>query len=319
MKKLVSVTFALICIFMLLPMAVFAINSGPCSLTVVMEHEDKPIGGMKIAVCRAADAREESAGVVYFDAAPSFAGAGADFTDLDKAENIALALSLDAYASANGIARDVNTTGSDGRVTFTGLPAGLYLVAQADDDNSEYVIAPYLVLVPVMNERTRGWGYNVTAYPKTQPVRRGIETIPVSVYKVWTGSGSHPNSISVQLYQNGNPYGDPITLSSETFWWYTWDNLNPADTWTADEIDVPSGYTKTVSGTAATGFVITNTKKPDIPDNPTTPKYPPDGPKTDDTNNAQLWIMLIGIGIAGLFIVICAANAKRIARAFKKK
>lgn len=266
MKKLITMALALICVVMMIQSAAFALNAEPASLTVVMEDVGKPISGMKIAVCRVADMKEENGGLV-FEATPSFAGVGADFTDLTKEKNIALAANLNTYASANNVTREVKTTGANGKATYTDLTPGLYLVAQTDAQSSQYTIAPYLVAVPIPNANNEGeWEYDVTAYPKTEPVKRDSDTISVSVYKIWSGTTNPPGSILVQLYRNGSPYGYAVTLNAGNYWGYEWENLNANDTWTVDEFNVPPGYAKKIEGSAATGFIITNTKTTTAPE-----------------------------------------------------
>jgi len=235
-----------------------AVSFAPSSFTVVLKYGETPLNGINIAVCRVAEFKEESDDLV-FEAVPAFAGAGADFTNLTQERNIALAASLNTYALANGVARSSKVTDNAGKSTFADLPAGLYLVAQMDSANSEYIIAPYLVSVPQFDEVRREWNYNVVAYPKTEPLRRD-ESVSVSVFKVWAGIGSHPSSVSVQLYKNGAPQGTAVTLNAANFWHHTWNGLKAGETWTVDEVNVPAGYTKTVSGNATVGFVITNTK-----------------------------------------------------------
>ena len=327
MKRFTTIIFSVIFMLMLIPSAAYALSapsSEPSTLTIIMEYGNKPLDGIKIAICRVADAKEVPGGIVY-DAAPSFAGAGADFTNLTEEKNIALAASLDAYASAHNIARSQNVTGSDGKAIFTDFSAGLYLVAQLEVDTSEYIIAPYLVAVPGINEQTKNWDYNVIAYPKTEPVKRDTGNISIGVHKIWVGTNNPPSSILVQLYKNGQPNGNTVTLNSGNYWSYTWSGLDSAGTWTVDELNVPAGFTKDVSGSVSTGFIITNTKTTDIPDEPPpkappdVPKTPPDGPKTNDNSNPQLWIMLIAFGCTGLFSVICAANSKRISRILKRR
>jgi len=265
MKRFLSVLLATACLLMPAPNALRAQGLGPSSLTVAMKYNNEPLGGQRVAVCLAADAREVN-GSVVFEPAAAFVGAGADFTNLTKERNIALAASLNAYAGANSVARVTKITDSGGRAVFTDLPAGLYLVTQADSEQSEYVIAPYLVSVPVMNERTRAWEYNVTAYPKTEPVKRG-RVNSLSVYKVWAGAASPAGGILVQLYRDGVPYGNCVTLHAGNLWSHTWDNLSQDDTWTwtVDEFDVPEGFAKAISGGASGGFVITNTLSPNAP------------------------------------------------------
>ena len=265
MKRFLSVLLATACLLMLAPNVPRALGLELSSLTVAMKYNGEPLGGQGVAVCLAASAREVN-GSVVFEPAAAFAGAGADFTNLTKERNIALAASLNAYAAAHSVARTTRVTDSGGRAVFTDLVAGLYLVTQADSEQSEYIIAPYLVAVPVMNERTRMWDYNVTTYPKTEPLRRG-RVNSLSVYKVWAGAASPAGGILVQLYRDGVPYGNCVTLDAGNLWSHTWDNLGQDGTWTwtVDEFDVPEGFAKAISGGASGGFVITNTFGPGAP------------------------------------------------------
>lgn len=280
---------------------VFAISSEPSTLTVIMECGGKPLEGIDVAICRVADVEEKGANVIY-KATPEFAAANADFTDLTKEKNIILALSLNTFAYANNINRISGTTNGSGAVIFKSLPAGLYLVTQMNAESSEYIIAPYLVSVPVMNETTNKWEYDVTAYPKTEPVKRDDGTTSVSVYKVWAGTTTVPAQISVQLYKNGVAHGNRVILGPGNHWIHTWTNLSSGDTWTVDEFDVPDGYIKTISGSASTGFVITNTKN-----GQTTNKTDDSNrPKMGDEMNIRLWVTLTAFSIIGLLAVYFA-------------
>jgi len=100
--------------------------------------------------------------------------------------------------------------------------------------------------------------------------------ISVTVSKVWIPAVNHPNSITVQLYRNGNPHGNPVILNDGNSWKHIWTGLDTSSVWTVDETEVPAGYEKTITGLVRDGFVITNTRsnKPGNPDNPTTPNKP---------------------------------------------
>jgi len=86
------------------------------------------------------------------------------------------------------------------------------------------------------------------------------ETIDVRVTKLWQGGGEHPQSVQAQLYRDGTAYGSPATLSAANQWTRVWNTLDKGHAWTVDEVNIPEGYTKTVSGDAVNGFTITNTK-----------------------------------------------------------
>lgn len=87
-------------------------------------------------------------------------------------------------------------------------------------------------------------------------------TTSVKVTKVWTGvNANQPAEVKAQLYKDGAAYGDPVGLNSGNKWSYTWSGLPGDAAWTVDEPNVPTGYTKTVTGNAAAGFVITNSTR----------------------------------------------------------
>jgi len=84
----------------------------------------------------------------------------------------------------------------------------------------------------------------------------------VKVIKTWIDGDSpdRPTGVQAQLYKNGNAYGNPAVLNAGNGWAYTWTGLDKSAVYTVDEINVPGGYSKTVSGDALNGFTITNTR-----------------------------------------------------------
>ncbi|WP_458408038.1 Cna B-type domain-containing protein [Anaerotignum sp.] len=85
------------------------------------------------------------------------------------------------------------------------------------------------------------------------------------VTKKWSGDSEEdrPDSIKVQLYRDGEAYGDVVTLSEEDGWSYDWGKLDDSYEWTVEEIDVPSGYVSKVEGSVEDGFTITNSVSDD--------------------------------------------------------
>ena len=92
----------------------------------------------------------------------------------------------------------------------------------------------------------------------------------ISVEKVWDDNndqdGIRPAAIKVQLYADGKASGRMVELSENNNWKYTWNDLDKQKdgediVYTVDEIEIPDGYTKTVTNKGA-AFTITNTHKP---------------------------------------------------------
>jgi len=319
----------MLCLCVLLPgvaNAAEVLELALSTLTVEIKYEGTPLPDLKIAVCRVAAAMQDG-GSITFESTAAFAAANADYSNLTAEKNVALAADLDAYAIANSIPRSSGITNNSGRVSFANLSVGLYLVAQLDGEDSEYLIDPYLVLVPSTRDG-RSWDYNVLSHPKTEPTKRDGEFVSVSVQKVW-GSCEHPASVQVQLYRNGVAYGSPVTLNDGNDWSHTWPDLPAEDTWTVDEPNVPTGFTKSISGSVIGGFVIINiptcTTPPTCP--PTCPPTPgpscspaptrkpgggggkSDNPKTSDEAKALYYIF--GICAAGAVSVVLISRLKR--------
>ncbi len=93
------------------------------------------------------------------------------------------------------------------------------------------------------------------------------ETTQVSVSKAWEDDnnrdGLRPASVKVQLYANGQAYGDPVDLTEANGWTTTWSGLaknakGQPIAYTIRELDVPQGYESSVTGDAASGFTVTN-------------------------------------------------------------
>lgn len=90
------------------------------------------------------------------------------------------------------------------------------------------------------------------------------------VVKKWDGDTEEdrPGFIWVQLYKNGEPYGDAQELTAANKWSYSWNELPETDengdpyTYTAEEVSVPEGYYCSDKGHLNDNGIweITNTK-----------------------------------------------------------
>ena len=111
----------------------------------------------------------------------------------------------------------------------------------------------------------------ISGYDITNSYTPGKTSITVT--KAWEDGnnqdGKRPRNVQVQLYADGTAVeGKTATLSESNNWTHTWDNLDQKKNgqdiaYTVEEVGDVDGYTKTVSGAAATGFTITNTHTPE--------------------------------------------------------
>ncbi|HHZ8250774.1 TPA: Cna B-type domain-containing protein, partial [Enterococcus faecalis] len=91
----------------------------------------------------------------------------------------------------------------------------------------------------------------------------------VTVTKAWQDADNQDGlrtSIKVQLYANDKAYGDPVELTSDTGWTYTWNDLNQRQNhkdvkYTVKEVNTPDGYVAEVNSEDQGNLIITNTHK----------------------------------------------------------
>ncbi len=166
--------------------------------------------------------------------------------------------SITVYLFADGVqkASKTVTASENWQWTFENLPK------YAGGKEIQYTIGEVSIpeYTPTIN------GYDITnSYTPNKT--------SVSVYKEWQDGnnqdGKRPTSIQVQLYADGLAMGSTVTLDASNQWSHTWTNLDVMKSgtkveYTVDEVDVPNGYNKSVSGDAANGFTITNRYTPAV-------------------------------------------------------
>ena len=139
-------------------------------------------------------------------------------------------------------------------ITANGLPAGLtYSVEEADANADGYTTSNS------GNTGTIPSGDTDKVYFTNTKHEGEALTTSVSVQKVWKidNGGEQPESVKVQLEKDGQPYGNPVTLSDKNGWKHEWKDLPLGFTWTVEEVDAPEGFTS-YTNHYDNHFVITN-------------------------------------------------------------
>ena len=99
-----------------------------------------------------------------------------------------------------------------------------------------------------------------------------IEKMDIPVSKIWVDEnnqdGLRPESISVELYADGQETGNVLILNKGNNWSGRWTDLPKTRNgqeifYTIKEVKT-EGYTAAITGDAANGFTITNTHKPEV-------------------------------------------------------
>lgn len=202
MKHLAKVIIVLLCFVLLAPGTHAASLSGTDGiLEIELLLSGQPQPGIKVNICRVASVAEVS-GKLAYTLTNDFAAAGVVLPQngvLTAGENRDLSLALDDYAVSSGLSRPYKVTDAAGKILFTDLIGGMYLVSQTDAETGNCLMTP--VLVPVPYEHSQGRSYSITAHPKTQEhgssSSSGSSSVPSSSGPSSSGpSSSGPSSSS---------------------------------------------------------------------------------------------------------------------------
>ncbi len=149
---------------------------------------------------------------------------------------------LKAYTVADEIPAIADgTTDSAGRVIFSGLQPGLYLVWGEILQTGNTIYIPSAVFFEMRGEDDAV----LNAYPKI--ILRSLDnsSVDYSVRKVWLNDESQPQnraaSVTVARYRD-NQFYDEITLSEENAWTCEWEDTVD-HVWFVREKVIPAGYT----------------------------------------------------------------------------
>lgn len=216
---------------------------------------------------------------------------------------------LEAYIIANSInPYTVEKTDSFGTARFNDLKPGLYFISEVrvTQNGFRYYFSSALTALPTLNVADNTWNYtsNVMPKPDTDHSSDSDDT-QYTVIKLWKGNENQvirPASIEVDILCDGIVV-KTITLSEANNWSYSW--LSDHDSvWTVIERNVPNGYVMTLEKRNTT-FIITNT----VPSTPTTPPSDEPSPKTGDTTNVLLYVILMCI--SGIALVVFGITSKK--------
>lgn len=327
-KRILALISLLMCLSLfLLPCTAYAAStsdavepisvSQKCSLTMKYAYNGTAFSGMSVPLYKIADVSSD----YQYTLTDDFKATDLQLNGVSSTgEWNTIRTTLEAYVSANNIhASMVQSTNMDGQISFQDLTPGMYMVAsvQCSKDGFRYYFASILTAVPDLNNDGT-WNYDVTVTPKADVDNPSGEDLQYKVLKLWKDTGNaakRPNSIEVDILRNGKTV-KTVVLSDANHWSYTWYAEDDGSTWQVVEKNVPDGYVMTVEKRTTTFTIINSVPDepdtpPDQPDNPDTPNTPtnPDVPKTGDTFNVGLYVMLICI--SGIVLVLLGITGKR--------
>lgn len=214
-------------------------------------------------------------------------------------------------------------TDEQGSVVFSDLEDGKYLLVGGACQVGDQIYLTSKSLLEIPGKNADGTlGGQITVYPKSELQEN--EPIQYQVLVIWDDENyehQRPDSVTVYLYRNCQ-IQDPITISKDDNWRYSWIEQDPQAEWGAVQNDL-DGYTIDYDEVTRT-FVIrniltdsdptdpadpTDPSDPSDPSSPSDPSDPsetkptePDGPKLPQTG--QLWWPVPVLAILGIVFLL---------------
>lgn len=136
------------------------------SVSVTMRTTETAVPGGTLTLYRVGDVYEDN-GNYSFVLSGDFSGSKEPLKDIQSA---ALAKSLSDYAKKNNLTGTTQTIDNNGKVDFTDLKLGLYLLVQNKAAEGYNEVDPFLVSVPMMENGV--YVYDVDASPKVETLTK---------------------------------------------------------------------------------------------------------------------------------------------------
>lgn len=138
---------------------------GTVSITLKDIDSDTPAAGAKIIAKKVGQIIVENGGDYFFAPVEELAESGISFEDI---KSTTLAAELAGYISDNNVQliSQESVVGTDGFVSFSDLPIGLWLFENSEAADGFELFNPFIVTVPYWNEETELYEYEVDATPK---------------------------------------------------------------------------------------------------------------------------------------------------------
>ena len=257
MKKRLINYITILLVFLLLGVSNVSANSNIIdiskkgSLNISLStNNSEVIKGAEITIYKVGEVVVENSNLIFKNVSEI------DSCKIDFTKDKNITPSMVECIQNTSVEKETNITDRQGKVSFTNLDLGLYLVVQTNEVKGYSKIEPYLAMIP--REIDNKWIYDIVSTPKTEI----YQTVDVKVIKVWNKQNENselPEFVTIQLLKADDVL-DTVKLNKENNWTYNWLDIEKSDKYTVKEINIPDGYTATYKNEGYT-FTVTNTDK----------------------------------------------------------
>lgn len=226
--------------------------SGSGSIELICRLEGEAVVGLTMNAYRVGELTEDS-----IELQGDFADYPVYIPELTSTALQDAAYSLENLAVLDGVKPyDTKVVYASGKITFTDLEDGIYLIAGELLSSGSDIYTPIPMLVEVKD------GGKVTAYAKlTVRQKPTVDEDMYRVKKIWQYDDSYiqlrPVLIEVEIYRN-NVLVETVELNDENDWTYDW-TADTAAVWRVKEINITGDY-KVVYRNNETQYILVNNR-----------------------------------------------------------
>lgn len=144
-------------------------KTGSLEIKFATESDAEPVVGAEFTIYMVQKWAEQDGAktLLWIDGFEEAAGTDT-LSSLKASELNAVAKTLAEYTESQKITGTTKATGSDGKVKFSGLSLGVYLVVWTDQFQNYSEMDPFLIFLPYEDDEGNLW-YEISATPKTDP------------------------------------------------------------------------------------------------------------------------------------------------------
>ena len=182
-------------------------QKGSILLELVEQEHNEKIADANIEIIKIADAKVDSNGNLYYEYVTSLNNCNVDIKDVTKINVNELTTCIN-----DNTQRLSSISDNNGKVSFSNLDLGLYLIRQTNKLNKYTSIDSYLVTLPTIENNT--WVYDIYSIPKTE-IQKKMDITIIIEWK--TEKDIKDKEITAELF-NDNQKVNEYLITKDDNW-----------------------------------------------------------------------------------------------------
>lgn len=192
-------------------------RKGSITFELIEQEHNEKIADANIEIVKIADARVDLNSNLYYEYVSSLTKCNVDIKDVTKIDVNELASCIN-----DNTQRLSSISDNNGKVSFSNLDLGLYLIRQTNKLNKYTSIDSYLVTLPTIENND--WIYDIYSIPKTE-IQKKMDITIIIEWK--TEKDIKGNRVTAELFNDNQKVNDYLITKDDN--WMVMDNVLLSD------------------------------------------------------------------------------------------